>query len=152
VSATSGVYWGGLHGHASDCSLNVEKIAKYVADSLKRSIRFAVDNPSLTTRQHIAENLYPRWVRQLEHYTKCQLSHDSDKLVALNGIAQEIENMSGSKLVWNVERPSRPRASVADPGWKTSDRSYTLRNLHGNDVSPCGRPISDRSPVLQYEG
>jgi len=88
-----------LHSHASDCNLNVEKAANYVADSLKRCVHYAIGNPSLTTRQHVAEYLYPRWVRQLEHYAKCKLSHDSDRLVTLNGIAQEIENMTGSKLV-----------------------------------------------------
>lgn len=72
---------------------------------------------------------YDLWSNVVVAYTKCDLSHPTDKLIAISGLAKEIRKLANDQylaglwrkhlphhLLWFVEKPL---ASVASPGAQT---------------------------------
>jgi len=53
------------------------------------------------------EDLFSEWYRMLSHYSSCQLTHASDKLVAISGLADDM------KLALNTRRPGIQHTYVA---------------------------------------
>jgi hypothetical protein len=64
--------------------------------------------------------LYRVWSRFRINYSQCGLSRDSDKLVALHDIAQEVSKVAGDEpRCWTLERPHHSRSLLVQmPIWQ----------------------------------
>jgi hypothetical protein len=64
--------------------------------------------------------LYRVWSRFRINYSQCGLSRDSDKLVALHDIAQEVSKVAGDEpRCWTLERPYHSRSLLVQmPIWQ----------------------------------
>jgi hypothetical protein len=56
-----------------------------------------------------AENLYNFWARLVEYYSRCSLTVESDKLIAISGIAKILQRGLGDKYVAGMWKRSLPR-------------------------------------------
>ncbi|KAJ5022811.1 heterokaryon incompatibility protein-domain-containing protein [Bipolaris maydis] len=81
------------------------------------------------------ESLYDAWCSFRVHYSDCALSRDSDKLVALSGIAKQIGSATGDELVAGL--------------WKSRIiEELCWFNLH--EATPCNNPTEWIAPTWSW--
>jgi hypothetical protein len=118
----------------------------------------------------LADDSYKFWRGILNRYTGCNMTRETDKLIAMNGIVRQIENMTGARMVWGMWdhllihellwvpgslqiqanfRPSEWRA----PTWSWASQNLSVRNNFAFQHSRCSirqdlasaRTINDES-------
>jgi hypothetical protein len=70
---------------------------------------------ALNTSGDLSAELYRSWRHLLVKYTRCEMTKDSNKLVALDGIAQETANFIGSKFIYGMREDFLLQGSLWEP-------------------------------------
>jgi hypothetical protein len=96
------------------------------------------NSPSCISRPGIDYDLYFSWCCFRIKYSQCELSRDSDKLVALRGIAQEVGQAVGDELIAGLWR-SR---IIQDLCW--------FKRLFRDGETPAVEPTKWRAPTWSW--
>jgi hypothetical protein len=119
------------------------------------------DSPPLRPGTRLDIRLYWAWCSFRVHYSTCALSRDSDKLVAMGGISQQIGEVTGDKIVaglwqsriveelcWLKDRGDLRNTPVVEPvvwraptwSWASSNAKIwasTLTKMHHDHATRC---------------
>ncbi|KAF2735609.1 HET-domain-containing protein, partial [Polyplosphaeria fusca] len=111
----------------SDTAKLREKL-HHIADQPESNM-FSSSHPH-ASKQGLDLNTYHAWSSFRDKYSKCELTHDGDKLVAIHGIAQRIGQATGDELVaglwrsriaeelcWFKKRPATEPTKWRAPTW-----------------------------------
>jgi len=90
--------------------------------------------------------LYREWKRVLAHYTQCGLTSGGDKLVAVAGIVDRLEALSGDRCYAGLWRSEMPGCLVWLPEWGTEDQDAQLVRQHGIP----NEPVEWRAPSWSW--
>ena len=120
------------NGHGGDGQTSFRKLVQGTEESL--SHEGPLDRHSL-------------WYNVVEEYSKCDLTNEEDKLIALSGVAQRVQKLTGwrylaglwdetlfSDLLWNLDGDAkgRKRSYVAPTwSWAAVDGQITSRHSTG---------------------
>jgi hypothetical protein len=107
----------------------------------KAEVNTGTDSPPSVSKSGIDDDLYFTWCAFRIQYSGCGLSWDSDKLVALHGIAQEVGQVTRDKLVaglwrsrimqdlcWYKFRHHRETPAVEPTEWRAPTWSWANSN------------------------
>ncbi|KAM7210293.1 hypothetical protein V8F06_014321, partial [Rhypophila decipiens] len=113
----------------------VTQIGDYT--DIKSSIAEAQVSGLTTDTLH---KIYTGWNRVLAQYTLCRLTMDSDKLVAISGIVDYLERITGDECLAGLWRSQMPKALLWSvfwdaenespcPEWRAPSWSWTSHNM-----------------------
>lgn len=66
---------------------------------------------------HLSKKLYQYWYKLVKQYSACGLTEEKDKLVAISGIVDEVENLTGDRCLAGVWRRDMPRCLFWKVDW-----------------------------------
>lgn len=103
------------------------------------------------------------WLEILQRYSKCGLTKESDRLVAISGVARRIASFVKDQYVAGLWASSMPQAL----GWKGERSDYHRRRADGEGIlqpstgyytpsfswaAATGGPVRYRSPLTLHDG
>ncbi|KAH7401368.1 heterokaryon incompatibility protein-domain-containing protein [Pyrenochaeta sp. MPI-SDFR-AT-0127] len=132
--AVSGVYWECTTDLCSDIhpvSLpEVDEIFGEDYFKLKHMLSTTIDGKTLHSQRAWTDELYRAWSSLADKYSECELSFETDKLVALNGIVQKVAQLTGDFLICGLWK----QYFIPQLLWRTSH--VTIKHRSNSWLAP----------------
>jgi hypothetical protein len=104
--------------------------------------------PAIFNLSFIRDNMATLWSDVIHHYSRCKLTREKDKLVALSGVARWLHDQSGDKyvaglwrthiepqLIWRSDQSARfveGRSERTSPSWSWAAVDGAVKMYHRN--------------------
>lgn len=109
------------YGTASQLAVPIMQVGDYTD---MRVAMAAVHRDGLTDENKV--KLHREWKRVLAHYTQCGLTNGGDKLIAIAGIVDRLEALSGDRCYAGLWRSEMPGCLLWLPEWGTEELDVQL--------------------------
>ncbi|KAF4632764.1 hypothetical protein G7Y89_g5364 [Cudoniella acicularis] len=155
------IFWVCLQGRASQYSRNGHDKAPIFGPSVKRlewqRYRFIEQQrayfESLRRGEHDPLERHKLWFGLVEAYSECQLTQETDKLVALSGIAQRVQEWTGwaylaglwkenllYDLLWRLKgTPTHRKSTYIAPTWSWASVEGKITSKAISNSEPLGK-------------
>ncbi|KAK1828729.1 heterokaryon incompatibility protein-domain-containing protein, partial [Podospora conica] len=118
-------------GTASRLAVPIMQVGDYTD---MRVAMAAVQRDGLTDENKV--KLYREWKRVLAHYTQCGLTNGGDKLIAIAGIVDRLEALTGDRCYAGLWRSEMPACLVWLPEWGADDLDGQLMRQYSMPEEP----------------
>ncbi|KAK0737986.1 hypothetical protein B0T18DRAFT_394362 [Schizothecium vesticola] len=119
------------YGTATQLAVPIMQVGDYTD---MRVAMAAVQRDGLTDDNKV--KLYRERKRVLAHYTQCGLTNGGDKLIAIAGIVDRLEALSGDRCYAGLWRSEMPGCLVWLPEWGTDELDVELLRQQGIPKEP----------------
>lgn len=119
-------------------------------------------DPLLLSSTSVSEIIYT-WTRLVQTYTRGGLTKETDKLVAISGLAKGLAAQSGmeylaglwnhqlvQQLLWRAESPSKRPAVFRAPSWSWASTTWTFDESRAIKILRIGGTLSRQPKASRH--